>query len=190
MNGLNRLSQSTSDLSQVRSVASVFISRIDSLVDKSLDQLAAPRSDLKGQAAVANSRLIFDKANEFFSSDAFKQLAEKGAAWQRVLWGSTSTKNPEYSDVKYVEELIATPTVNTVPEATLNAFIDHGEVKAGLSLTQDEARALFSSLKECDIVMDEVCRTLLDDGVAAFEKAFEDLLKAIEEKAAKLCPAN
>ncbi len=188
LKGVERLSQTTEDLSRIRSVASVFISRIDSSVDKLLDDRKKEQAQaLKGKAAVANSKLIFEDSKRVFAGEKFQSLARKGANPQRVLWGSTSTKDPKYSDVKYVEELIANPTVNTVPEKTLNAFLDHGEVKEALTGDAKEAQDIFIALENQGIVIDDVCLKLLNDGVIAFEKAFEQLLASIETKAGKLC---
>jgi transaldolase len=169
-------------------VASVFVSRIDTMIDKMLDEkkdsgLAA----LKGKAAVANCQLVYEKSKELFTSPRFDKLAKKNAGVQRVLWGSTSTKNPDYRDVKYVEELIANDTVNTIPESTLMAFLDHGQVASALKGSKKEASDVLAQLKKADINIDVICQKLLEDGVVAFEKAFADLMKAIETKANQLC---
>jgi len=192
--GLERLYEAGGDLSKIRSVASVFVSRMDTMVDKILDEKISQTSGtdkirleaLKGKAAVANCRLIYEKSKELFAQERFRQLVKHKAHIQRVLWGSTSTKNPAYSDVKYVEELILKQTVNTIPESTLNAFLDHGRVKEATASTR-EARAVIDSLKGFGIDMDQVCAKLLEDGVAAFEKSFVALMEAIEKKAAQLC---
>ena len=194
--GLGRLSEKTKDLRRIRSVASVFVSRIDTLVDKLIDEKLNGITDpakkrqleaLKGKAAVANSQIIFAKFKELFAGRTFKDLAKKGAGVQRVLWGSTSTKNPAYSDIKYVAELIANPSVNTVPENTLNAFLDHGQVKETLKGETKQTLEIFRILDEFGISMDAVGLKLLDEGVGAFSKSFVDLLKAIEVKAQQLC---
>ncbi len=195
LKGLERLSQTDFDLNDIRSVASVFVSRVDSTVDKLLDDKIAKTTEetkktelscLKGKTAVSNSRIIFEKYKELFNSDRFKELAAKGAQVQRVLWGSTSTKNPAYSDVKYVTELIAQPTVNTIPEKTLIAFLDHGEVKDAFTWDADKAFETIEALKKNGIDCDEVCSKLLNDGCVAFNQAFESLLDSIEKKAAQL----
>ena len=196
--GINRLAQKKTDLSFIASVASVFVSRVDTLVDKFLDEKIASLTEksaikklqeLKGKAAVANSKIIFEKFKELFASKTFNPLAEKKCAVQRVLWGSTSTKNPQYNDLKYVTELIASPTVNTVPENTLNAFLDHGVVKEALSGKVAQSQKVFKDLEASGISMDQVCRQLLEEGVGAFTKAFDDLMKAMETKAKALCKA-
>ena len=195
INGLKRRLKGGADIKKVRSVASVFVSRIDTSVDKKLDELIKNEKDeqkkeilksMKGKAAVANSKIIYAKYMEVFSGTEFIKLAEKGANSQRVLWGSTSTKNPDYSDIKYISELIAKNTVNTSPESTINAFIDHGEVKEGIGADASDAEAVISRLSEFGIDIDDVCKKLLEDGVASFEKSFDSLLASIEEKSKKL----
>lgn len=173
------------------SVASVFVSRIDTLVDTLLEEKASGEKDaqlkekissLKSKAAVANSKFIYHKYNEIFSSDEFKALKEKGANPQRVLWGSTSTKNPEYSDIKYVSELIAKDTVNTMPENTFNAFLDHGLVKEAFTLDDSSARKGIDELEAAGIDIKSVCNNLFKDGVKVFENSFNSLLESLEAK--------
>ena len=196
LKGMERFSKRESELSQLRSVASVFVSRIDTSVDKLLDEKIHKESNpatkdklqsFKGKAAVGNCDLIYAKFKELFSGKTFKALAQKKCQVQRVLWGSTSTKNPAYSDIKYVTELIAPNTVNTMPENTLNAFLDHGEAKEGLQGNTKEAEAIFKELKTFGIDINDVCLNLLKEGVVAFEKSFDSLLEAIEKKAQQLC---
>ncbi len=193
--GLKRRLDSGGDISAVHSVASVFISRIDSAVDKELDdQIAACSNDgerqaleaLKGKAAVANSRIIFDRYQELFATDEFKALAGKGGNVQRVLWGSTSTKNPAYSDIKYITELIARPTVNTVPEPTLAAFLDHGVVAEAFNDDVADSRAIVDKLQQHGINLTAINAKLLEDGCVAFDQAFEELLSSVEKKAEQL----
>ncbi|HOX54317.1 MAG TPA: transaldolase [Candidatus Omnitrophota bacterium] len=195
LKGMQRLSLKNNDLSKVSSVASVFVSRIDSVVDKALDELIARESDqtkktkllsLKGKAAVANSALIYQKSKEIFSSDDFKRLAAKKARLQRVLWASTSTKNPAYSDIKYASELIAKNTVNTLPDNTFEAFLDHGAVKEALKDDFREAQNIINDLKLVGIDVNRVCDKLLQDGVVAFQNSFSSLLSSIEKKAESL----
>lgn len=195
LKGMTGFSKRTTDLSGVRSVASVFVSRIDNTIDVLLDGQIKAANDkqkeklqaLKGKAAVANCRLIFEKFREMFVSDEFRALSRNKADVQRPLWASTSTKNPDYSDVKYVAELISRPTVNTMPEKTLKAFLDHGVVKESLGGDFKEAEDLFVALKQNGIDINQVCLKLLDEGVVAFEQSFESLLSTIETKANKLC---
>jgi transaldolase len=193
--GLARRVQTIADLSPVRSVASVFVSRIDTAVDKILDEQLAKETDqtrrkqlqsLKGKAAVANSRMTFEKWKEMLNSDVALALEGNHANVQRVLWGSTGTKNPQYSDIKYVTELIGTPTVNTLPEQTLNAFLDHGQIRDAFTEDPSESLEIIQSLRDVHIDIDDVCCKLLDNGVAAFDQAFKELLASIEKKAAEL----
>lgn len=192
--GIKRILQNKGDVSKVRSVASVFVSRIDSSVDNLLDQLPTKEEEqkallmfLKGKAAVSNSGLIYQKYLETFSSDDFKPLKAKGSHLQRVLWGSTSTKNPDYSDIKYVSELIAKNTVNTMPEQTFYAFLDHGKLKQSLTSDISEAQKTIATLKKLGIDIDDICAQLLKEGVVAFEKSFDSLLNSIEKKKNIVC---
>ena len=187
--GLTRLLKNNGKADKVHSVASVFVSRIDTVIDDLLEKNVDARNlqSLKGRAAVANCRIIFERYHKFVNSPAYETLAAQGANMQRVLWGSTSTKNPQYSDIKYVMELIARPTVNTIPEKTLMAFLDHGKVQEAFGASSGDATQILSKLRSLGIDIDTVCQDLLRDGVKAFEDAFEALLNAIEKKAAQLC---
>ena len=181
--GVTGLLKNKGDARSIRSVASVFVSRIDTAVDKLLDQLQEEEAaSLKGKAAVANSNLIYQAYREIFSGDPFKGMEKQGASVQRVLWGSTGTKNPAYSDIKYMAELIARDTVNTVPENTLEAFLDHGVVKEALTAEADDAQGIITVLQRLGIDINAVCTKLLEDGVIAFEQSFDSLLHAIEKK--------
>lgn len=184
--GLTRLLKNKGNAGQVHSVASVFVSRVDSTIDDLLAAKGQNLQSLKGKAAVANCRVIFEQYRNFVNNERFKTLAAQGANMQRVLWGSTSTKNPAYSDIKYVTELIARPTVNTLPEKTLLAFLDHGRVEENFGSSYNDAQKVLSDLKKHEIDVDRVCGDLLRDGVKAFEDAFEALLSSIEKKAAQL----
>ncbi|MGI8609937.1 MAG: transaldolase [Candidatus Dormibacteria bacterium] len=171
------------------SVASFFVSRVDSKVDKMLDGLveagklpADEARSLKGRAAVANARLAYEVYREIFHSDHFKALEARGARVQRPLWASTGTKNPEYSDVLYIDELVGPETVTTVPAKTLEAYADHGKPAARIDQGLEEARALMSQLEEVGIDMQKVTDELLDEGVKTFEEAFEKLLNTIRAK--------
>ena len=137
---------------------------------------------LKGTAAVANVNLIYREYIRIFSKDEFKELEKQGASVQRCLWGSTGTKNPAYSDIKYMTELIATNTVNTVPENTLEAFLDHGVIQETITADADEAQGVIDTLQRLGIDINDVCTKLLEDGVIAFEQSFDSLLNAIEKK--------
>ena len=191
MRGVKRALENGKDVKKVRSVASVFVSRIDSVIDKILDEEITAEKDnmvkdklssLKGRAAVANSKLIYKKYLDILASQEFNQLHKAGVNTQRVLWGSTSTKNPDYSDIKYVAELIGKNTVNTVPDNTLEAFLDHGITKEALTDDIKDAEDIIKKLAEYDIDVDAVCVKLLRDGVVAFQSSFKALLHSIEEK--------
>jgi transaldolase len=180
------------DPQRVCSVASVFVSRVDTLVDTMLEEFIDSENDedaintleaLRGKAAVANAALIYDNFCDLQKSERFTALSARGIRLQRIVWGSTSTKNPEYSDIKYVTELIAKNTINTVPENTLHAFIDHGAIKETLTQNMVPAHKVITDLAMAGIRMNEVCATLLKDGVKAFEQAFTALLGSIEKKA-------
>lgn len=176
-------------LHNVRSVASVFVSRVDTAVDALFAQRQASAAPAAadppyGRVAVANARLIYQAWQRIFQDAPFQRLAAHGATAQRLLWASTGTKNPAYSDVLYVEELIGPHTVTTLPPATLAAFRDHG--RAAFTLTRDipQAAQMIRSLQDLGIDFDAVCATLLSQGVQAFQDAFASLLTAIAAKAA------
>jgi transaldolase len=182
--GSKKLLQNKGDVRRVRSVASVFVSRIDTVVDTLLDQLQEKKgaSVLKGKAAVANSNVIYREYAHTFFGNEFNQLEKQGVSIQRCLWGSTGTKNPAYSDIKYIAELIGKNTVNTVPEKTLKAFLDHGVVRETLTADADKAHEIIDSLQKLGIDINTVCTQLLKDGVVAFEQSFVSLLDAIGKK--------
>jgi transaldolase len=168
--------------SAVASVASFFISRVDSKVDAALDAIGTPEAlALRGKTAVANAKLAYRRFEELFRGEAFSRLAEAGARVQRPLWASTSTKNPAYPDVIYVEELIGADTVNTLPVATLDAYRDHGDPHASLCSDVAEADAHFARVSEQGIDLEAVTETLQIEGVAAFARSFDQLLAALEE---------
>ena len=170
------------DLDGLASVASFFVSRVDTEVDKRLEALGAPEAEeLRGKAAIANARLAYELFEKHFDSPRWQALADLGARVQRPLWASTSTKDPSYRDTMYVEDLIAPHTVNTMPEATLHAMADHGQV-AGNTIdgTYDEARAVFSALEELGISYDDVVEVLEDEGVRKFADSWAELLGTID----------
>lgn len=180
------------DLSRVASVASFFVSRIDTAADKRLQALIDASADpaeqerlrrLMGRAAIANSKLAYVRFQEIFSEPRFATLQAKGARVQRLLWASTSTKNPAYPDTLYVDELVGPDTVNTVPQITLDAFRDHGVV-TGPTVTQgvEEARAVLAALEEAGVSMDAVTAEVLAQGVASFTASYDKLLAVIAEK--------
>jgi len=190
IDGVEKFAATGGDVNKVASVASFFISRIDSLVDSLInDQLkketdAARKAKLQsilGKIAIANGKLTYEAYQRIFSSSRWKALAAKGAQTQRVLWASTSTKNPNYRDVLYIEELIGPDTVNTVPPATLEAFRDHGKPRQSLTEDLDGARKTMADLAGVGIVMKDVTDKLTADGVKLFADAFDELLAAVEK---------
>ncbi len=172
------------DLSHVASVASFFISRVDTEVDNRLTAIGTDEAlALRGKAAVAQAQLAYQRFTEVFSGPRWEALAAKGARVQRPLWASTSTKNPEYPDTLYVDTLIGPDTVNTLPEPTLEAFADHGTVARTVDADVDGARAVLDAVAAVGVDLDDVARTLEVEGVAAFEKSFDDLLATLQTKA-------
>lgn len=183
LKGLELLARADGDLSRVSSVASFFISRVDSEVDARLTRLN--RTDLKGKAAIAQARLVYEIFSETFSIERnprWAALAARGARPQRPLWASTSTKNPEYSDTLYVDELIGPNTVNTLPEPTLESFQAHGRVHRTIDADMATMRTIWEELSVAGIDMADVAATLETEGVSSFIKSFEDLIATLEEK--------
>jgi transaldolase len=185
--GLERLVAAGGDPTRVASVASFFVSRVDTEADRRLDEAGHP--ELKGKLAVANAKLAYQRYEEIFRGARWDALAAKGATKQRCLWASTSTKNPEYRDVMYVEELIGPETVDTMPKETIEAFQEHGEVALTLEQGVDEARALFRKLAELGIDYDDITATLEREGVEKFADSFNELIEGIQEKRKQLAPA-
>ena len=183
LSGLEALAASGGDVSKVHSVASFFVSRVDTEVDRRLERIGGPAGDLAGKAAVAQAKLAYEVFQERFSGERWKSLETKGAHLQRPLWASTSTKNPAYSDLLYVDNLIGPHTVNTLPDATIEAFEDHGRVECTVDSGVDEARRTLDRLAECGVDMNDVGRVLEEEGVAAFVKSYDELLQALEDKA-------
>jgi transaldolase/glucose-6-phosphate isomerase len=184
ISGLERLAAAGRDLSKAASVASFFVSRVDGLVDRALEQ--AGNQDLQGKIAVANTKLAYARFREVFRGERWERLAAQGARVQRPLWASTSTKNPRYSDTLYVDTLIGPDTVNTVPPATLDAFLDHGTVALTLEADLEEARDQLARLAALGIDLDAITEQLQDDGVVAFADAFDSLLAGIAAKREQL----
>ncbi|HVX39982.1 MAG TPA: transaldolase [Gemmatimonadaceae bacterium] len=169
------------DISHIHSVASFFVSRVDTEVDKRLDAKAGGAS-LKGKAAIANAKLAYALFQSQIATPRWQALAAKGANVQRPLWASTSTKNPAYRDVMYVEELIGPDTVNTMPPQTIEAFRDHGVVSRTVDTGIDDARATIDAIEAQGISMHDVTDKLLVDGLASFQKSFDTLLAGLERK--------
>jgi transaldolase len=186
--GLERLVASGGDPGPVASVASFFVSRVDTEADKRLEELGAP-DELKGKLAIANAKLAYERYKELHSGERWEALATKGARTQRCLWASTSTKNPAYRDVMYVEELIGPQTVDTMPEETIRAFQDHGEVALTLESDIDEARRVFERIAEAGVDYDDVVAVLEREGVDKFSDSFKELLEGVRAKRGELVSA-
>ena len=190
MGGLEDRLAAGKDIAGIASVASFFVSRVDSEVDKRLDAIAASGDAatkdravaLKGRAAVANAQLAYQLFREMFSGNRWAALQARGARVQRPLWASTSTKNPAYRDVVYVEELIGPDTVNTMPPATMDAFRDHGVVARTVDRNTREARRVMEQLAEIGVDFNDVTNKLLVDGLASFQKSFDSLMAGLERK--------
>ena len=182
--GLERLVESGGDPSQVRSVASFFVSRVDTEADKRLEAIGTEEAlALQGKLAIANARIAYENYLKAFSGPRWEALEAKGALSQRCLWASTSTKNPEYRDVLYVEELIGPHTVNTMPEETIQAFQDHGDVRGDTVLEGvGEAHQVFEQLAAVGIDYDDVVQTLEKEGVQKFSDSFAELLEGVRAK--------
>ncbi|MDQ3411224.1 MAG: transaldolase [Chloroflexota bacterium] len=185
-------------IDRVASVASFFVSRVDGLVDKLLDEKIATARDeatqerlrrLKGKAAVANAKIAYEKFQRLFEGDRFTPLRAAGAKVQRPLWASTSVKNPAYRDVLYVEELIGPDTVNTMPRPTIEAFLDHGIVRRTVDTGLDDARRVMADLADVGIDITAVTHKLEEDGIASFVASYDALLAGVEAKRSQLAEA-
>jgi len=186
--GIERLVAEGGDPHKVASVASFFVSRIDTEADRRLDELGG-HDELKGKLAIANAKLAYRHYQQTFTGSRWEFLESKGATPQRVLWASTSTKNPEYPDVLYVEELIGPDTVDTMPEETILDYEDHGKPAARLTEGLDEAEKVFADLKAAGVDYDDVTATLEREGVEKFSASFHELIEALAEKWEALTPA-
>jgi transaldolase/glucose-6-phosphate isomerase len=190
ISGLEALSRSGDDPATVSSVASFFVSRVDTAVDAAINEAVAAGNtileSLIGKAAISNARVAYQEFGRSFGEDRFLALQEEGARVQRPLWASTSTKNPELSDVLYVEELIGPDTVNTLPDATLAAFLDHGTAKQSLDDDIEDAEDTLFALDAAGIKMDDITAKLLKDGVKAFADSYDAVVKDVDSKRASL----
>jgi transaldolase len=187
MAGLEERVAAGKDIRGIASVASFFVSRVDTEVDKRLDALAKNADkkqvdSLRGKAAIANAKLAYQIFQREFSSPRWKKLEAKGASVQRVLWASTSTKNPAFRDVMYVEQLIGPHTVNTMPPQTVTAFMDHGEVARTVDKDIPAAEAVIRDLDKLGISIDDVTDKLLVDGLASFQKSYDTLISGLAKK--------
>ena len=190
LDGLEQARNNGIELAKIRSVASFFVSRVDTEIDKRLDKVGSDEAKaLRGKAAIANARLAYEKYEQVFTSDRWKDLEQAGANTQRPLWASTGVKDPAYDDTMYVIDLVAQNTVNTMPEDTLDAVADHGQVRGdAVTGTYDEARDLFAKLADLGIDYDDVIRVLEDEGVQKFEDSYKQLADSVKgqlENAAK-----
>ena len=188
--GIERLLESGGDPSRVASVASFFVSRVDTEADKRLDEVGTEDAlALRGRLAIANAKLAYQRYRDFFSSDRWHELELRGATRQRCLWASTSVKNPDYRDTMYVEELIGPETVDTMPEETIEAFQDHGKVALTLEKGVDEAKSVLERVADAGVDYDDVVRVLEEEGVQKFSDSFAELLEGIREKRGQLVTA-
>jgi transaldolase len=188
LRGLKRLHGDGGDLTKMASVASFFVSRVDTEADKRLDAIGG-HDELKGKLAVANAKLAYQTYKELFSGSDWEELKAAGASPQRCLWASTSTKNPAYRDVLYVEELIGPETVNTMPRETIDAFEDHGNIARTLDQDVDGARRTFEQLAAAGIDYDDVVAVLEREGVEKFDDSFKELLEGVASKRDQLVAA-
>jgi transaldolase len=180
LSGLEDRIKANQPIDQIASVASFFLSRIDVLIDPLLQEKGLGK--MKGEVAIASAKKAYEIYKEVFSSERFKKLEAKGAKRQRVLWASTSSKDPSFSDVKYVEALIGAETINTIPNETLEAFNDHGKAESHLEDDLDEATHLLTQLEEKGIDINAIAQQLEDEGIEKFNKAYDKLLQAIEKQ--------
>jgi transaldolase len=189
LRGLERLVTGQGDPSRVASVASFFVSRVDTETDKRLEAIGTEEAlALRGKLAIANAKLAYQNYKRVFSGGRWEALAQRGATPQRCLWASTSTKNPAYRDVMYVENLIGPDTVDTMPRETIEAFQDHGVVALTLEQGLDEANRLLEDLARVGVDYDDVTRTLEEEGVKKFADSFEQLLEGVKAKRGELAP--
>jgi transaldolase len=189
LSGLEQRVEQGLPMDRVASVASFFVSRVDTKIDPLLEAIVQEggargekAAQLLGQAGIGNARLAYQDFKQVFGSDRFNRLKDKGARLQRPLWASTSTKNPAYPDIMYVQELIGANTVNTIPLKTLQAFQDHGEVRLTIEDHLEEIREKMSSLASLGISLDKVTQELEDEGVASFAKSHEALMESIRKE--------
>jgi transaldolase len=190
ISALEKRAANVYSLHQINSVASIFVSRLDTKVDKMLESYKSSKAEaLRGRIAIANAKIAYQHFKEAFLSERWKRLEEKGARLQRVLYGSTGTKDPAYSDVMYVENLIGPNTVNTIPPKTLEEFLDHGTVALTLESDLEEAHTQLNNLANLGIQLNDVTQQLLDEGVEHFTESYDALIQTIAEKKMELISA-
>jgi len=188
--GLRARHERGEDISRVASVASFFVSRVDTKVDKMLGEIGTqPALEARGKAAIANAKLAYEAFGEIFGGEEFADLRAAGARVQRCLWASTSTKNPDYRDVLYVEELIGADTVDTMPTETITAFLDHGRIEPTIERDVHAAHEALREIEALGVSMERVTDELIEEGVASFAKSFDELIESIESKRQELAPA-
>jgi len=183
--GLEQRIEKGGDLTGLESVASFFVSRVDTEIDKRLDKLGADPS-LKGKAGVANAQLAYQAYEEVFTSDRWKALEAKGAHVQRPLWASTGVKNPDYPDTMYVSELVAPDTVNTMPEKTLKAYADHGSLGTPVQKSYEEAAAAMKAISDAGVDLDDGFRVLEEEGVQKFVDSWDELTESVRSELERL----
>jgi transaldolase/transaldolase/glucose-6-phosphate isomerase len=187
LRGLEMRAEAGGDLGHVASVASFFVSRVDSAVDAQLEKIGGERAKgMMGKAAIANAKLAYQRFTEVFSGERWERLRGRGARVQRPLWASTSTKNPAFRDVLYVEELIGPHTVNTIPLATIKAFADHGAARRSVDTDVDDARRFFDELREVGVDLDAVTEQLQTEGVDKFSKSWRGMMEVVGEKLSRV----
>jgi len=187
ISGLERRHAAGEPIDKIASVASFFVSRVDTEVDKALDAIGSDEAKaLKGKIAIANAKVAYGHFANLFGSEQFAKLRSAGALPQRLLWASTGTKNPDYSDVLYVEELIGPDTVNTLPPKTMDAFRDHGVAEQRLSQELNVAHKQLSQINELGVALGEITNQLETAGIASFAEAFDRLLQSIDDKRKRL----
>jgi transaldolase len=186
LTGLEQRVQNGGDLTGLQSVASFFVSRVDTEIDKRLDALGGDAAQLKGKAGVANAQLAYQAYEEVFSSDRWRALEAKGAAVQRPLWASTGVKNPDYPDTLYISELVAPDTVNTMPEKTMKAYADHGSIGTPVQKSYEEAAAVMKAISDAGVDLDDVFKVLEDEGVQKFVASWDELTESVRAELERL----
>lgn len=187
LSGLEERVATFHEIKQTTSVASIFVSRLDGKVDELLDQIGSPEAKaLKGRIGIANAKMVYQRFKEIFSGDRWDKLVQKNAYIQRVLYGSTGTKNKAYSDVMYVEHLIGPNTVNTMPPETIAAFLDHGKVAVTIEDDLDQEKQQLAQFEQLGVHLNDVTDQLLEEGLEKFDQPYDTLIKTIEEKRVKL----
>jgi transaldolase len=183
INGLADRADQGLPIDSITGVASFFISRVDTEIDRRLESIGTPTAlALRGHAAVSQARLAYSMFREVFSGEAWSHLRQRGARLQRPLWASTSTKNPSYPDTLYVDQLIGPDSVNTLPESTIDAFCDHGTIERTIDRNVDESRRIWQELASVGVDVTDVARVLEDEGIKSFQASFDDLMKTLSAK--------